>query len=186
MTNNTFKFTKEDIAAAVESGITPDTLAQQFADMLNEVVAENSKNAEKKEKIADMQFILDAIIDFVNKWYITDDNAKVINPLIEELNDAETWVDTIDDEIIPAFESISKLNDLIEKINIDSGINYPLVGAKADTAKANCINPKITTTNTKEEIPFKIHFKDPAVMTSTNKITSDEIIDNFLTTFGLK
>lgn len=176
MTNNTFKFTKEDIAAAVERGITPDTLAQQFADMLNEVVAENSKNAKKKEKIADMQLILDAAINFINKWYKTAENAEALDSLMEELNDAEIWVDAIDDEVVPALESISKLNEFIEKFNVDTGANYPLVGA----TKTNYAN------DLKKEIPFKINFKDPEVATSTAKISNDEIIDNFLAAFNLK
>lgn len=178
MTNNTFKFTKKDIAAAVERGITPDTLAQQFADLLNEVVAENSKNAKKKEKIADMQLILDAVVDFINKWYKTEDNAKFIEKLISVLtDDAEGLVEVIDNEIAPyakAFDIIFNTPAPTGKPNGENslGINYT--------------NPKITTANTKEKIPFKITFKDPEVATSTAKISNDEIIDNFLTSFGLK
>ena len=186
MTNTNFKFTKEDIAAAVESGITPDTLAQQFADLLNEVIAENSKNAKKKEKIADMQFVLDAVINFINTWYKTDDNADIIEPLLKELDDAETWVNTIDDELVPALESISKLNEVIEKFNATSA-TYPLTNKDIDRAIANCANPKITSNiNPNVDTPLKINFKDPKVMTSTDKMTNDEIINNFLTTFGLK
>lgn len=180
MTNTNFKFTKEDIAAAVENGITPDTLAQQFTDLLNEVIAENSKNAKKKEKIADMQIILDAAINFINKWYKTAENAEAIDSLMEELNDAEIWVDAIDNEVVPALESISKLNEFIEKFNIDTGANYPPVGARADLAKTDYAK------DLKGETPLKINFKDPKVATATAKLSDDEIIDNFLAAFNLK
>jgi hypothetical protein len=179
MTNNTFKFTKEDIAAAVEKGITPDTLAQQYADLLNEVVAENSKNAKKKEKIADMQFVLDAVINFINTWYKTAENAEALDSLMEELNDAEIWVDAIDNEVVPALESISKLNEFIKKFNVDTGANYPLFGASADLAKTNYAK------DLKGDIPLKINFKDPKATTAA-KMSNDEIIDNFLAAFNLK
>lgn len=74
-------FNQKDLYAALQSGTNPEQIAQQFADALNGAIAQQNKEkaeAEKAKKaeaeraqarIAAIQDILDAVAEFVKKFY---------------------------------------------------------------------------------------------------------------------
>lgn len=69
-------FNQKDLYAALQSGTNPEQIAQQFADALNGAIAQQNKEkaeAEKAERaqarIAAIQDILDAVAEFVKKFY---------------------------------------------------------------------------------------------------------------------
>lgn len=180
MTNTKFNISVDDIAEALKNGATPDDIADSLSKALNAALERNKEEDAKKkkqEKIADMEFILGAIIEFIDRWYKTAENAELINSFIKEANDAETWVNTIDDEIVPAFQSVSKFNELLEKFN-KPGTIYPLTNKEIDIAIRDADSAKPTTPHT---VATNVNNR----VDKLKKPTSDQIIQNFLNKMGL-
>lgn len=174
MTNTKFNISVDEIAEALKNGATPDDIADSLSKALNAALERNKEDAKRKNKVADMQTILDDVILYTTTYYKTAENAEIIDSFLEAINDAETWVDTIDKEVVPALESLSKFNELLEKFN-ESGAIYPLSNKEIDRAMRNADSAKPTTPHT--------------VATNANdklkKPTDEQIIQNFLSKMGL-
>lgn len=180
MTNTKFNISVDDIAEALKNGATPDDIADSLSKALNDAMERNKKEDAKKkkqEKIADMEFILGAIIEFIDRWYKTAENAEVIDSFIEEMNDAETWVNAIDDEVVPALESLSKLNELVEQFNA-LGAKDLFASKEIDRTIRNADSAKIKPTphTIGTNINDNIELKVP---------TDEQVIQNFLKKMGL-
>ena len=177
MTNTKFNISVDDIAEALKNGATPDDIADSLSKALNAALERNKEDAKRKSKIADMQTILDDVILYITTYYKTADNAKVVDSFIKELNDAEAFVDVIDNEVVSVLGILSQINELLEQFNAADTI-YPLTNKEIDRAIRNADSAKIkATSNT-----TKITSNDNA----TFKIsTDDQIIQNFLKKMGL-
>lgn len=102
--------TKEYITKRLAEGATPEEIATEFSNMLNEAQKEHE---EKNQKTKDFRVIADLLIDYVNKYcevkveYLTD----------EELAKAESTIPSI----IALTKSMERLNSLsiktFEKVN---------------------------------------------------------------------
>lgn len=177
MTNTKFNISVDDIAEALKNGATPDDIADSLSKALNAALERNKEDAKRKSKIADMQTILDDVILYITTYYKTAENAEVIDSFIEEINDAEIWVDTIDKEVVPAFQSLSKFNELLGKFN-EPGTIYPLTSRDIDIAIRDADSAKPTTPHT-----TAVNVNDR--VDKLKKPTSDQIIQNFLNKMGL-
>ena len=100
-------YTKEDMIKFLEAGTSPDTIAKDITNALNEAIkyveekkAQEKKNAERAAKINELQLILDDLADWVKTYYGENGtNALTL--------DAEQFVDTID-------KTIKDLSDMFE------------------------------------------------------------------------
>lgn len=177
MTNTKFNISVDDIAEALKNGATPDDIADSLSKALNAALERNKEDAKRKSKIADMQTILDDVILYITTYYKTAENAELIDSFTEEIDDAEIWIDTIDKEVVPAFQSLSKLNELFGKFN-EPGTIHPLVSKDIDRAIRNADSAKPTTPHT-----VAVNVNDR--VDKLKKPTSDQIIQNFLSKMGL-
>ena len=92
-------YTKEDMIKFLEAGTSPDTIAKDITNALNEAIkyveekkAQEKKNAERAVKVNELQLILDDLTDWVKTYY--GENSTSALAL-----DAEQLVDTIDNTI---------------------------------------------------------------------------------------
>lgn len=92
-------YTKEDMIKFLEAGTSPDTIAKDITNALNEAIkyveekkAQEKKDAERAAKINELQLILDDLADWV-KTYYGENNTTALTL------DAEQFVDTIDNTI---------------------------------------------------------------------------------------
>lgn len=103
-------YTTEDIVKSLESGTSPDTIAQNFTTALNEAIktveekkVQKKKEAERAAKINELQLILDDLADWVKTYYSEAASSEFVL-------DAEQLVDSIDN-------TIKSLSDMFEIFN---------------------------------------------------------------------
>ena len=177
MTNTKFNISVDDIAEALKNGATPDDIADSLSKALNAALERNKEDAKRKSKIADMQTILDDVILYITTYYKTAENAELIDSFIKELNDAEAFVDVIDNEVVSALGTLSQINELLEQFNA-AGTSNPLTSKEIDRAIRNADSAKNKTTpNT-----IDTHINDNVKLKVS---TDDQIIQNFLKKMGL-
>ena len=104
-------YTKEDMIKFLEAGTSPDTIAKDITNALNEAIkyveekkAQEKKNAERAAKINELQLILDDLADWV-KTYYGENNTNALTL------DAEQLVDSIDNTI----KSLSDMLEIFDK-----------------------------------------------------------------------
>ena len=102
--------TKEYITKRLTEGATPEEIATEFSNMLNEAQKEQE---EKNQKTKDFRVIADLLIDYINKYC----DVKVEYLTDEELAKAESAIPSI----IALTKSMERLNALtiktFEKVN---------------------------------------------------------------------
>ena len=66
-------FKYEDILAMMNTGATPEDIAKQFTDSLNQAIKvqeeQKKEDAKVKEMLSDAQYVADVFNKFTNKWY---------------------------------------------------------------------------------------------------------------------
>ena len=86
-------FKYEDILNMMNTGATPEDIAKEFTDTLNQAIKAQKEDAKAKEMLADAATVAQAFNDFTNKWYgdiaghnITAEEILDVYELIAGLN----------------------------------------------------------------------------------------------------
>ena len=102
-------FNKEDILARLQNGEDAQKIANEFADLLNGVIEEKAQadaaSKRQNEKIKDAEHMINAIVDYMSKWY----------PDLE-LGDIEYDTLEVMDAIDATVPEVRKLMELAKKV----------------------------------------------------------------------
>ena len=108
-------YNMEDILARLAAGEDANDIATEFTNALNAAVQEDAKAkaAEKKEleKLEDAQHMVDAVLDFIDKWY-PELGTETIDVDAAEIIDA---IDQMIGELKPMFKLLEKLQNIDTK-----------------------------------------------------------------------
>lgn len=111
----------DDILALLNKGITADEIAESFANALNSAIKENEANTQKKEKIVDADNLVNALNDFIKKYYP--------DTLIFDFT-GEDFINAID-ALVPEIKKLSKLTELfIPQMTTNDSTNNAAISPK--------------------------------------------------------
>lgn len=111
----------KEILARLQNGEDADAIAKELVNALNEAKsAYNAEIAANKEKITDMEKILDSIYSFLIKYYCDDEkDAQIINNVFDNL-DAKRAIETIEEMGSVMIELDQQLKDLDKMFKVDT------------------------------------------------------------------
>ena len=106
-----------EILAELQSGISPETIAEKFTTSLNEAItqAKAAEEAERQkreaakireQKIADMTAIIDAVFDYLDAYFLSH---GIDDP---DPQDIEYLVDSLDESLPSLLELLTQLKEL--------------------------------------------------------------------------
>ena len=160
-----------EILAELQNGVSPETIADKFAAVLNEAISQNKAAEEAKrqeelakrvheEKCADMTYIIDNVFNYLDR-YFPSHGIDDIDP-----DDIERIVDLLDENLMDTISLVKELDNIANTLAIQE------MATKEEKDKCECANVKAK----------------PAVKVVAHPLSgkdAENIVNNFFQKYGL-
>ena len=107
-------FNKEDILARLQRGEDAQKIANEFADLLNGVIEEKAQadaaSKRQNEKIKDAEHMINAIMDYMGKWYPDLELGDIEYDTLEVMDAIDT--------VVPEVRKLMELAKKVEKLAV--------------------------------------------------------------------